>query len=363
MIYNKRETLYFKLAQKLQKQAEELNAEAQEDFKNLQIRNESGALDVEIDPSIFEYGQPPGAVAQLTDSEKENVPDVSSVSSLSSAVDLSQSTSTSSNSSGNSANAHRKRAASDEDPLDSIKKRTRSGIKATRSLNTRSLRSRQVEQPLPDPSTTPSPAPSLSTTSRKRKRTASPINMELPSPLIPPTSTSTPRAQLRRKRGATPLLQKPKEQTIEKYFIKQLIKPKEQPIIKDFKEEPVQPTKKPKEQPSRKTKEQSITSTEKPVRTKNQPSSSASALAKLSTSNAAASTTLPPPSSAKPPAIKFINNELVWARVRGFPPHPASIVDPRLSKKKIPENVLALTKTDKDHVLVEFFQVSDSHMW
>ncbi|KAK4514771.1 uncharacterized protein ATC70_002374 [Mucor velutinosus] len=336
LFYNKKETLYYRLAQKLQKQAEELLVEAHEDFKALQIRNESGALDVDIDPDIFDYGLPPGYTAPpfppplvplATTTEKEHVPDLSSVSSLSSAIDLSQSTSSSSstNDSNQHATAHRKRAASDEDSPDSIKKRTRSGIKTAQTFDSRSLRSRRAEQTEPELSSTPSLSPSTSaTTSRKRKRTTSPTQSELPSSMPIASTTPKTKVQLKRTRKISSSLSQPRLKTIDTYFKRQS---------------------KEGNPPAKSTTTTTTNKSDRKLRD-------------------ASGSTLPPPSSAKPPTtVKFTDGELVWARVRGFPPHPASIVDPKHTKKKIPDNVLALTKTDKLHVLVEFFEVSDSHMW
>ncbi|CAO3641600.1 unnamed protein product [Mucor hiemalis] len=73
------------------------------------------------------------------------------------------------------------------------------------------------------------------------------------------------------------------------------------------------------------------------------------------------------PQDANPPIkepriVKFEHDEIVWARVRGFPSHPAKIVDPT-KRKKIPENVLKLKGKQADTVLVEFFEVNEIHLW
>ncbi|KAI7905371.1 uncharacterized protein BX663DRAFT_499491 [Cokeromyces recurvatus] len=59
--------------------------------------------------------------------------------------------------------------------------------------------------------------------------------------------------------------------------------------------------------------------------------------------------------------VEFKDGEIVWARVRGFPPHPAMIVDPSVTNKTIPENVLSLKPPHQ--ILVQFFLVGDSHTW
>jgi hypothetical protein len=63
-------------------------------------------------------------------------------------------------------------------------------------------------------------------------------------------------------------------------------------------------------------------------------------------------------------SLKLVDNEIVWARVRTYPPHPAKIFDPKVSKKGIPKNVLSLKpKRSGDHVLVKFYLVSAAHTW
>lgn len=63
-------------------------------------------------------------------------------------------------------------------------------------------------------------------------------------------------------------------------------------------------------------------------------------------------------------SLKLVDSEIVWARVRTYPPHPAKIFDPKVSKKEIPKNVLSLKpKRSGDHVLVKFYLVSAAHTW
>ncbi|KAI7874919.1 hypothetical protein K492DRAFT_173932 [Lichtheimia hyalospora FSU 10163] len=51
---------------------------------------------------------------------------------------------------------------------------------------------------------------------------------------------------------------------------------------------------------------------------------------------------------------------IVWARVPGFPPHPAMIIDP--STIEMTRNIMS-AKQAKDDYLVEFYKVPDRHKW
>ncbi|KAI9480446.1 MAG: hypothetical protein EXX96DRAFT_562637 [Benjaminiella poitrasii] len=59
--------------------------------------------------------------------------------------------------------------------------------------------------------------------------------------------------------------------------------------------------------------------------------------------------------------LELKDGEIVWARVRGFPPHPATIVDPTVTNKKVPEKVRSLKP--RHQILVQFFLVNESHTW
>ena len=55
MTYNKPETLYYRTAEKLKKVSSELLDQAQLDYDNLQVRKETGVLALDIHPEIFTY--------------------------------------------------------------------------------------------------------------------------------------------------------------------------------------------------------------------------------------------------------------------------------------------------------------------
>lgn len=55
MTYNQPETMYYRLAEKLQKQSRELLAQARRDYDSLELKPETGILAVDIHPEIFTY--------------------------------------------------------------------------------------------------------------------------------------------------------------------------------------------------------------------------------------------------------------------------------------------------------------------
>ncbi|KAI9314570.1 hypothetical protein BX666DRAFT_1968030 [Dichotomocladium elegans] len=63
----------------------------------------------------------------------------------------------------------------------------------------------------------------------------------------------------------------------------------------------------------------------------------------------------------KPEPIPSIEpGMIVWARVKGFPPHPAMVVN--MTRTNVTKNVLAV-RHPNDAVLVEFYEVPDKHKW
>lgn len=55
MTYNKPETIYYRLAEKLEKQTTDLVAKARKDYEELEIKKETGILAAEVHPEIFTY--------------------------------------------------------------------------------------------------------------------------------------------------------------------------------------------------------------------------------------------------------------------------------------------------------------------
>ncbi|KAF7720985.1 nuA3 HAT complex component nto1 [Apophysomyces ossiformis] len=58
--------------------------------------------------------------------------------------------------------------------------------------------------------------------------------------------------------------------------------------------------------------------------------------------------------------VSFANDDIVWARVKGFPSHPAKIVDAR--REDVPERILKAKAHEQD-LLVQFYEVPERHMW
>lgn len=55
MTYNKADTPYYKAAQRIQKQARDIMDKAKSDFEGLGVSPETGVLDIELNPEIFHY--------------------------------------------------------------------------------------------------------------------------------------------------------------------------------------------------------------------------------------------------------------------------------------------------------------------
>lgn len=71
MMYNKKDTLYYKLAQRLEKNMYELLEKARDAYENLKI-GKKGFLDVKIDDDIFSYGEDNKQQMQQTSTKEEN---------------------------------------------------------------------------------------------------------------------------------------------------------------------------------------------------------------------------------------------------------------------------------------------------
>ncbi|KAI8345352.1 PHD-zinc-finger like domain-containing protein [Blakeslea trispora] len=267
MIYNKSDTAYFKLAQKLEKVMQELMSHARTSYE--QLNPVFGLLDVEIDPNIFSYGStphiPPSSLSDDNSEEDESKIMPTSDSTLSSSSPL-------------SLTPPEKRKMDVDDPVPQKKRRLSSPEspkkRVTRSVTEgqkRSLRPRALREPTAPPKV-------------QSSQTQSTQSLELSQPLQSPQSS-------------------PSSQTS-------------------------QPS--PSSQPSQ--------STQPPI------------IKRRST-------------RPKRTSLHYVDGEIVWAHVRGFPPHPAEIVEPEKTKRSIPDRVMKLQSNFPDKILVAFYLVSEAHTW
>jgi hypothetical protein len=305
MIYNKPETPYYKLAQRLEKITEELMIDARTGYENLDIRKQSGTLNVDIDPEIFTYGD---KKADHREDDKENNKPTIEDSSLSSLTSLGSSSSNGSPTQDKGSNL--KRRISMEDVDTNTKKPRHSSLteesmpiksrhRVTRSYtekNKRTLRSRSIT-----------------------KDTHHPVKIKSPPP---------PKAR--------PLLKQSKKQ--EESVSERLKKRAGSAPANPREYEEGLTTKQNKQQEPMVVKQAHKGGRKKEIQTQGINYQKESL------------------------KVEFAEQELVWARVRGFPAHPAYIVIPEVTKKKIPENVL-VSKGENDDVLVWFLLVSEAHTW
>lgn len=277
MLYNKLETPYYKLAQRLEKTTEELIVDARAGYEDLIIRKQSGTLDVNIDPEIFLYGN---EKADHHEQDKENnKPKASTIedSSLSSLSSLSTPSTISNASTPDLPTRNKKRNLKRANNLENVNTNAK---KARRS----SSHTEEHGSPKPDRRMTRSRAHQNQRTLRTRSITKDmhhPVKIKLP---------PQPKAGALETKAKQPF--------------------KKQDVSVVVKEENIQASDHRK----------------------------------------------------KVPKVQFTEQELVWGRVPGFPPHPAYIVIPKETKRKIPERVLE-SKGENNDVLVWFLLVSESHTW
>jgi hypothetical protein len=341
MTYNKADTLYFKLAQRLEQSMKELMVTARTNYDSLNIEENHGLLDVEIDSEIFSYGDESKNLKISTTIEKENIPHQkhearSSSSSLSSLSTIS---------SDSTIQTFVKRRASDT--LDKPqKKRRRSDstleddqqpkkpvTRVTRSAaekDKRSLRSRSIAKDIYQHSKIGK--------SSSKKRSASPVPIST-SPMQAKRRVSISTEKATARISANESTEKATASTSAKESTKRATatnSAKEGGRVKvgritratsstnEDKASTIQP-----EKPTLKAK--TIIQAEAPVKTKivSKPKRRVLSESKseekepvIDKKKAAV-----PVKNEEPPAtqVKFDNGEIVWARVRGFPSHPARV--------------------------------------
>jgi hypothetical protein len=71
MTYNTSDTIYYRVAKKLQTQSQPILAKAEQDYSGLNIDPEKGVLDVQLHPEIFTYNSEP---LKVLESNKATIP-------------------------------------------------------------------------------------------------------------------------------------------------------------------------------------------------------------------------------------------------------------------------------------------------
>lgn len=290
MLYNKAETPYFKLAQRLEKTMQELMIEARLNHKHNNIVQYSGLLNVDIDPDIFSYAGNEKNLTIDTALEKENIPhrvpdsssDLSSLSTLSSDSTL---------------QSFVKRRASESLDESSKKRRVstteteeRKVTRVTRSKSERekrSLRSRSITKDMHHPVKT------LRSVSRKQR--SSPVaEGSIKKTVIKEESAVVKKP----KRESPPPVRATRSRN--HIFTNTISKAKTVHLTEESDNESVVVTEEPKTTPIDKTNTE-LTVTDDLI---TQPVQDADNNSKT---------------------VKFEHGEIVWARVRGFPSHPARV--------------------------------------
>lgn len=316
MLYNKKDTLYYKLAQRLEKTTDTLMEQARQSYQGLHI-SKSGLLDVEIDQHIYSYVDDSLKINTVVD--KENMPHESS-SGLSSMSTISSDSTLS-----------MKRRVSDvmDTPIkkpkteeEHVKKHVSRVTRSRTQSNKRTLRSRSITKDMHHP-VKMGRTESLPETRRKRtslRRQTSTIS----EPTIAEPTKEEPVID-------EPMIEEPEieEQASEEPTIEQ--RSVAEPIIK----EPViiiqrqgratRASSHQSDKPTVKIMKKDITATSKaPVKPKIvqllKPRAPLERKQKIKMQHVEKRI-----QKSKNPTVNFENGELVWARVRGFPPHPARV--------------------------------------
>lgn len=350
LTYNKADTPWFKLAQKFEKTMQELMAVARHNYDSLGIAENHGLLDVEVDPEIFSYGDDtikPLKISKKTGGEKENIPQQeqeqqqekhdtrSSSSSLSSLSTISSDSTLlqtfvkrrASESFDQATTAPKKRKASTTSTSTSLEEEQEQPskkpiIRLTRSKTEkekRSLRSRSITKDMHHPV---KKAPSSSTS---RKRTISPVihDSEIPKHAKRRVSTSSSTAAAssstqdeggvrtigRRSTRSHAVQDQVEQPTSSSATTTHDTQPKSPTKIKVLLKPPEEKKKEEKKQEEKKKEEKEKEEKKKEQKKKKKSSAAATTTSTITTGD----------------EVKFEHDEIVWARVRGFPSHPARV--------------------------------------
>ncbi|KAG0175339.1 nuA3 HAT complex component nto1 [Apophysomyces sp. BC1021] len=314
MTYNKPDTSYYKLAQRLEKLSEELMVKAWEDFKGLAIRKETGTLAVDIHPEIFTYNTvliPTPEELSAQKAEEERRRDAKAEAKLRAEA----------------------RAAASEAKRKKAQERKEQQVNAKSvsiGVATRASRARigSDTTPIATKEVAEEPTTQPSSKSNVRVRTRSMGSDGL-------TAPTADRLRKKNSSEARRLLWPPDEYN--------LGGSKSDASYKEDRSRRAPPGWVYLE--SEEEEEDKAGETEKK---------------KKRESHSVAKQPLKEKSKSAAPTVSFSVDEIIWARVKGFPSHPAKIVD--AGQEGVPERILKAKVHDHD-LLVQFYEVPERHMW
>lgn len=303
MLYNKTDTTYYKLAQRLEKTMGDLMAEARRNYDSININENTGLLDLDIDSDIFSYG-PDMTLTVDTTVQKEKTPTGSNNSSSSSSSELSSLSTLSSDS---TINSFVKRRASDitSDTTKAKKRKISTPVvveekkvtRVTRSKserNKRNLRSRSITKDSHHPVKIQKPIP--------KKKTFTQV--ETVKEVVTANTTTAAKKSSRDDSKTT----KPEPRTRSMRSRQIVIPPITGKVVAPSTESI--PVKEPPAAAAAIVEEETSKNDEQPTKP-------------VKSKDTAAPPT--PKPTQEPIIVKFEHGEIVWARVRGFPSHPAKV--------------------------------------
>ncbi|KAI8141930.1 hypothetical protein BJV82DRAFT_616493 [Fennellomyces sp. T-0311] len=331
MTYNKPETLYYRTAERLEKVSTDLFGQAQRDYDNLEVRKETGVLALDIHPEIFTYNTVHIPTPEEIAAEKERV---EAEEKAKAEEEAKQKLSAEKAEARRQADAERRRAKAAQ--AEAKKKKRQEQAEARK------------EKALADAANAEAEGKCIEATPQKEDKPKDENNRvvtrSVATTLQQQTTTKDKSGRRRTRSMGSDGLVAPTAEELEKRSsteARNLLWHSDR--ITDS--GPVKLDRKRKAPPGWRYVEETGSSSD---------TDESSPRKKPRTSSRSTP-------RSKPEPIKSIEHRMiVWARVKGFPPHPARIIDP--TEEDIGKHVLH-SKHGEDDVLVEFYEVPDHHKW